>query len=156
MSYNNFRHQPKQSYTPKHSSKPYTGPTRASINKSYMKGWVDVVSPYKKDYVEDLKTVIQPSHRKWDPVKLVWHVNEMFLEELVGLLKMHFDEVITDLAEEEKTVDNIFKPVFEALKNDKDSCDKVYRALAFALHPDHGGTTEQMTKLNQAHDAAVK
>ena len=134
---------------------PFAGPTRAAINRSDTKGWVDVVSPYNADYIEDLKTVIQPSHRKWDPNQKVWRVSEIYLEELVGLLKMHFDEVTTNLTEpEQPAVDNIFKPVFSALKGD--DMDKVYRALAFALHPDRGGSAEQMSKLNQAYQEVKK
>ena len=136
----------------------YKGPSKAAINRSKMKGWVDVVSPYDPDYIEDLKTVIQPSHRIWDKDQRVWHVNEMFLEELVGLLQMHFDEVTTDLVEPaEPATSNMFKPVFEALKGMPDGAiDKVYKSLAFALHPDHGGSNELMTKLNGAYQEAKK
>lgn len=34
--------------------------------------------------------------------------------------------------------------------------DKAYRLKAKAAHPDHGGSNEAMSKLNVAHDAAVK
>ena len=133
----------------------YTGPTRASINRSTMQGWVDVISPFNSRYIEDLKTVIQPSHRKWDPDQRVWHVNEIFLEELVGLLKMHFDEVVTDLTE--PPTDNMFVPLFAALQGMPDgTMDKVYRTLSQALHPDHGGSTELMSKLNNAYDEVKK
>ncbi len=133
----------------------YKGPSKAAINKSKMPGWVDVVTPYLAEFVEDLKTVIQPSHRTWDKDNRVWHVNELFLEELVGLLQMHFDEVTTDLVEAaEPAASNMFKPVFAELKGD--NLDKVYRALAQALHPDHGGNQEQMKLLNAAYQEAKK
>jgi len=51
MSYPNYRRPPRVEYT---------GPTRASINKSNMQGWVDVVTPYNRHFVEELKTATQP------------------------------------------------------------------------------------------------
>jgi len=133
---------------------PFAGPTRAAINRSDTKGWVDVVSPYNADYIEDLKTVIQPSHRKWDPNQKVWRVSEIYLEELVGLLKMHFDEVTTNLTEADTAaIDvNIFNEVFNIIP--KEYRDKTYFALCQALHPDHGGNEEQMKLLNKAYSNA--
>jgi len=133
----------------------YTGPTRAAVNRSSMRGWVDVHSPYDPTYVKELKDSIQASHRKWDPGQSVWHVNELFLDILVRLLKKHFDEVTTDLLNDENSVvpDNMFVPVFEALRQlPNGSMDKIYKSLANALHPDHGGNTELMVKLNNAYD----
>mgnify|MGYP001572623597 CR=1 FL=1 len=131
------------------------GPTKAAILKDSVPGWLKVVTPYQKDFVEDLKTIIQPSHRKWDPIERVWHVNELFLEELAGLLKMYFDEVSTDLGQPSQPPDNMFIQVFSALKGmPNNNLDGVYRALAIAVHPDHGGSDDLMTKLNQAYQEA--
>jgi len=136
----------------------YKGPTKAAIVRSSLgQGWVDVVSPYDRDYVEELKSSIQPSHRKWDPQSQVWHVNELYLEELVALLKKHFDEVTTNLLSEEPVPSNLFRPVFEALKDlPNGNLDKVYKQLAVAVHPDHGGSDELMKKLNEAYQETRK
>lgn len=132
----------------------YSGPTRAAINRSTMAGWVDLHTPFDKKFVDELKNQIQPSHRKWDPGQGVWHVNELFLDVVVELTKRYFDEVTTDLLQQPSIAvpENMFMPVLQALKSMPDGAlDKVYRTLATALHPDHGGSNELMTKLNQAY-----
>jgi hypothetical protein len=131
----------------------YKGPTRAAINRSEQRGWVDVHTPFNSDFVKKLKDNIQPSHRKWNPQQGVWHVNELFLDVVVELTKHYFDEVTTDLLNEEPTQlpANMFLPVMQALP--KDTVDKVYKALAVAIHPDHGGSNELMSQLNQAYQS---
>lgn len=167
MTYNRGRYTKKSRRSFGFASSPkiaFKGPTKAAICKSKMDGWVDVHSPYNKEYVETLKTVIQPSHRKWDAEQSVWHVNQIYLEELVGILKMYFDEVTTDLVDDPNSSasassvpDNMFLPVLEALKGLSDgTMEKVFRSLAFAVHPDAGGSTELMTKLNEAHEQVRK
>lgn len=138
-------------------SKPYSGPTKAAINRSKMTGWVDVVTPYLPDFVDELKSSIQPSHRQWDPAHKVWHVNELFLNELIPMLKRYFDEVTTDLLDSEETSDNAFKAIFDILKKmPNGNIDKIYQQLAFALHPDRGGSNEQMRLLNEAYEKVKK
>ena len=145
----------------KYARTQHTGPTRAAINRSDIKGWLDVVTPYvpaiMADFLDELKSTIQPSHRKWDPDTKVWHVSDMFLEELIGMLKKYFDDVVTDLLEEPSVPDNMFMPVFEALKGLPDgTLDKVYRQLSQALHPDKGGSNELQKKLNDAYSEVKK
>jgi len=136
----------------------YTGPTRAAINRSDKKGWVDLHTPYDKNFVQELKDRIQPSHRQWNPGQGVWHVNELFLDVAVELTRKFFNEVTTDLLQEEpKAVGNMFVPVLQALAGlPNDGMDKVYKTLAMALHPDVGGSNELMTKLNQAYQEIRK
>ena len=71
------------------------------------------------------------------------------------MLKMHYDEVTTDLLT--PVADNLFQPVFDAVKALPDgTLERVYRALASAIHPDHGGTNDLMTALNQAYESTKK
>jgi hypothetical protein len=68
---------------------------------------------------------------------------------------MHFDEVVTDLAEEENKVpENMFAPIFDIIP--EQYRDQVYRSMCQAVHPDHGGNVEQMKKLNEAYSNANK
>ena len=76
-----------------------TGPTRAVISKSDKEGWLKVVAPYNANFVDDLKSTIQPGHRSWDPDAKAWGVNEVYLEDLVAMCQRHFNDVETDLAE---------------------------------------------------------
>jgi len=133
-----------------YNAKSHIGPSRSAINKSQMDGWVDLVTPYNARFVEQLKLLVQPSHRRWDPVLKVWHVNELYLEDVIDLLGHFFDEVTTNLTvyDNNSSSDNVFKDVFRILPDDCKS--KVYKSLAFALHPDKGGSQELMAKLNEA------
>ena len=135
----------------------YTGPTKAQILRSSKTGWLRVVTPYSAKFVEELKTWIQPSHRMWNPDARFWEVQEMHLEKLITLLEKHFDEIETDLLSEEAVPDNLFKPVFEALKQlPNGQMDKVYRSLSMACHPDVGGSDLLMKQLNEAYQGVKK
>ena len=140
-----------------HTAKKHEGPTRASINKSAMAGWVELVTPFNELFVAELKSSIQPPHRKWDPEAKVWHVNEIYLDKVVPMLKKYFDEVITDLLQKEPVSSNLFNPIFDVLKTMPNGIMvKIYRSLAFALHPDKGGNNELMAKLNEAYEDAQR
>jgi len=132
--------------------KPYTGPTRASILRGNSSDWIKVISPFDQRYVDELKTMIQPTHRRWDATEKVWHVHTLFLDTVVMLTKKFFDEVTTDLIDSPTDDGNLFRQVFETIP--KDYIDKVYFALSQACHPDHGGTNEMMSQLNQAYEGA--
>ena len=135
----------------------YTGPTKAQILRSDRPGWVNVVTPWSQKFVDDIKTSIQPSHRKWNPDAKFWEVQEMHMELLITILQKHFDEVETDLKTDTQVPDNLFKPVFEALKQlPNGQLNKVYLSLAKACHPDAGGNNELMSKVNQAYQEVTK
>lgn len=145
----------------KYQSKPFTGKSKASIDRGDIANWLKITVPWinnvTRDFVDELKETVPSSNRKWDPDRKEWSISEMFLEELIPMLKRYFDEVITDLLEEPSIPDNMFMPVFEALKGlPNDNIDKIYKSLANALHPDHGGSTEIMTKLNEAYGEVKK
>jgi len=93
----------------------------------------------------------------WNPDARFWEVQEMHLEKLITLLEKHFDEIETDLLSEEAVPDNLFKPVFEALKQlPNGQMDKVYRSLSMACHPDVGGSDLLMKQLNEAYQGVKK
>ena len=129
----------------------YTGPREAAILKSTKEGWMNVSMPYEPRCIEDLKSYLEPSGRRWNPDTKFWEVKEIYLETLITILKKHFgDNVTQDLTTAEET--NAFKAVFIILKDmPNGNLDRVYSALAQAVHPDHGGSTEQMKLLNDAY-----
>jgi len=133
----------------RYQKKPFTGPTKAAILKSKREHWVDIVAPYNPDFVDQIKSDIQPSHRTYNPDTKRWSVNDIFLEDIIIMLKTYFNEVETDLTTEPTEPENLFTEVFKVINGQYR--DKVYHALAQALHPDHGGSDELMTKLNQAY-----
>ncbi len=137
----------------------FTGPTRASVLKSSRQGWFDIQTPYDEDFVSELKAMIQPASRRWDPTAKLWSVSEAYLEDVVNLLKVHYDEVVTNLGQAEPSQGdpNLFKKVFETVKGLPNSnIDSLYKTLAQAVHPDHGGTNELMRQLNEAFQEVKK
>jgi len=136
----------------------FIGVKRASVNRSDSKGWVSLITPYNTEFLEELKMQIPGSMRRWIPDKKIWEVSDLYLDKAVLIMKQFFDEIITDMFDEEpKAVENVFQPLFEILKDmPNGSMEKVYRALSMALHPDVGGSAEQMIKLNQAYDMVKK
>lgn len=136
----------------------YKGPREASILRCAKDGWVNVSMPYDPKCIEDIKSWIETSGRAWNPDTKFWEVKEVYLGTLVTILKKHFgDNVTQNLTTEEAVPENMFVPVFEALKAMPNGGVKiVYRALASAIHPDKGGSNELMSKLNQAYEEVKK
>jgi len=141
----------------------FSGPTRATILKSTTRGWFDIQTPYNEDFVSQLKALIQPASRKWNPDVKLWSVSEAYLEDVVNLLKVHYDEVVANIGQESTgsiaapKVTNTFKLVFETVKDMPNSnIDKLYMTLANAVHPDHGGTNDLMRQLNEAYQEVKK
>lgn len=137
----------------------YKGPKEAAILKSNKDGWLNVSTPYSRALVEDIKSYIEPSGRIWNPSTKFWEIKEIYLGTLVSILKKHFgDNIIQNLTEEDKPLSsNVFKPVFDVLKTmPNGNMDRVYKALAIAIHPDHGGSNDQMKSLNEAYNDAKK
>ena len=139
-------------YKPYHrgrkKSAEFIGPSKAAILKSPKEGWLKVVTPYNENFVDELKSTVQPPHRQWNPEEKYWLVNELYLEDLIIILKRHYDEVSTDLLESEE-VNNPFGIVFDLIS--PQDLDKIYKALAFAVHPDRGGSEKSMKLLNEAY-----
>jgi len=135
----------------------YNGPTKASITKSDIKGWVNITTPWNEAFLEDMKKNIQPSSRQWDPTLKVWKINDMFLEDMIILLKLYFSDVVVDLEEDKPTVAPITNLFVEVLKIVPDTyVQRVYEALRFAVHPDHGGTDAQFKELDVAYKERTK
>lgn len=135
-----------KTYKPK-----FKGPTKAGIYRSDRDGWLKVVTPYHPDFVDALKSSIQPPHRTWDPDAKCWYINEMFLEDITKLCQRYYNEVETNLAEPEASDNNTnsFVELFDILP--EDLVDKVYYSLSLALHPDRGGSNELVSQLNKAY-----
>jgi len=109
---------------------------------------VRVLTPYNVDFVDDLKSSLPGHHRMWDKGAGHWLVNEAYLEDLVNVCRKYFNEVVTDLGEEEVT-EGMYGELLRACPPANQ--DKLYAALAFAFHPDRGGDTEIMKQINLAH-----
>jgi hypothetical protein len=136
----------------------FQGTQEAAILKSQKDGWLNISTPYKPECVNDIKAFIEPSGRKWNPDTKFWEIKEIYLATIVSILQKHFgDNIIQNLTEEKDISGNVFKPLFDVLSQmTNGNMDKIYSALAFAIHPDKGGSDEQMKLLNEAYAAAKK
>lgn len=131
------------------NKKKYTGPTKAGIYKSDKESWVRVVAPWNQDFLDELKDTFQPSFRRWDPDAKHWLINDIYLEDIILLCKKYFDDVETDLTSESSD-SNPFIAVLDLIPIQ--DLDKIYKTLAFAVHPDRGGSDKSMKLLNEAYE----
>lgn len=137
------------------------GPTKAQILESTTKGWYDISTPYVAEFVVNLKVIINPSMRRWNPLTKLWSVHEAALPDLIDLLKVYFDEVVTNIGQKKKPelssgvdmFDQLFK---ELRKMPNSNIDKIYAQISMAVHPDKGGSEILMKQLNQAYQTAKK
>ncbi len=121
----------------------------ATVFKSYVPGWYEVVTPYDVDFIDDLKFFIKPDDRTWLPVDKLWRIRATELGVLKTLLVNHnFNVEVVD--EVQSSGNNLFAQVFDIIP--AEYINKVYHALAQAIHPDHGGSVKQMTDLNNAYE----
>lgn len=139
---------------PSYTNRPFTppsGPQVARILKSAKEGWYDLSTPYNPGFVSEIKTKLTTSIRSYSPDTRMWSVHESALADAVELLKKYFTEVVNcvGLSQPSKDLVSVFDELFKMIP--KEYQDKVYMALAQAVHPDHGGTTENMTKLNKSY-----
>src|SRR3990167_9002577 len=105
--------------------------SQASLLKSDQKGFVIMLTPYDKDFVEIFKAEVPYPHRKWDVDKKHWLVAETMLEKTLELMKLFFDEITTNLGSEEPGITNVWETMFKDIPSDY--VYFVFRALAQAL-----------------------
>lgn len=129
----------------------------AEIYGSPSEDWLRVYFDYDPDLIEDLKVNIPSYSRRWDPEERCWLILPSQRKKLVVLLADHGHTV--KAFERQPATSNpapaqsIHDP-FEALLREMPAelRSKVYRQLAMALHPDNGGDTELMKRLNLIWD----
>ena len=121
------------------------------IGKTDIPGWLIMVSPYDKSFVEQFKSAVPSGQRRWEPESKRWLFNSVYIADVVGLLKLHFPEIeiTSDLVQEVEPETSLFEQLLAILPDDY--LEKIYKILAMALHPDRGGSNELMSKLNQAY-----
>jgi len=112
------------------------------IKDSPEKGWMKVIAPYNKSFIENLKLDIDYIFRKWDQDNKMWIISEVVYDELLVILKKYFYNIKVKMM----APDDIFSYLFDLIPIEYHS--KIYKSLATALHPDHGGSNEVMKILN--------
>ena len=119
--------------------------------------WLDKLSaqykvraPFNRACVEVLKTTIPVYGRRWDPDGRVWEVDPQFFSVLLSILRKYYADV-RELPAPTKPTESSVTTTLEqellALAQDS-TLVKIYRLIAFDVHPDHGGNTVSMQRLN--------
>jgi len=126
-------------------------------------GWTRLVFPWHPQIVEELKLRIPGAERRWVPERKYWTVTRRFSDLGIGIVRAVYPE-ITVVTERLHWGDNEPKPPpirktdpsFAALhllpSAPPELIDAAYRCLARLNHPDTGGSTATMQRLNAAHD----
>jgi hypothetical protein len=121
----------------------------ATIFTSTTPGWLEVVTPYDPEYLDDMKLFIPYENRRWVPETKSWRIRANEGKYLKQILTKHHYHIIEDDTHWD-IGSNLFDYLFEGIPDEY--VNKVYYALANALHPDHGGSTKQMQDLNAAYE----
>mgnify|MGYP001609834074 CR=1 FL=1 len=131
----------------------------AEIYGSSFEDWLRVYFDYDPDLIEDLKDTIPKRARRWDPEDRCWLILPSQKRALTHLLAEHghtvksFERNAPAGGTPRPSPSPNFDPI-EALLREipTEMRAKVYRQLAIALHPDNGGDTELMKRLNVIWD----
>jgi hypothetical protein len=118
-----------------------------------------IAMPYSQEFVSAIKALIPASDRAFDPTTKVWTFTERFFDPMQLLCEKVYGKhnvvaVTRQQAQSAQAPASITKFTAAQLAVDFltlvgfDAAQAAYRRGAVALHPDHGGNLEKMTKLN--------
>lgn len=111
--------------------------------------------PYHADCIEVLKAEIHPGAREYDPGARVWRIAPHEAARALRIFKHFFPGATEDRTPAAALDLPSWCAVLYVLPNAPEIVVKAaYRALSKAAHPDRGGDTHGMTKLNLALEAA--
>lgn len=113
-------------------------------------------SPFDRDFVEALKLAIPAPYREWSAEKKTWYIHEEYDETLIHVVESRGGKVI-DKRPQGAALAVIPGPLQAActlLCVSPDApltvAEAAFKALARRHHPDVGGDTEMMQRLNNA------
>lgn len=126
---------------------------RAGIYKTDIENWFYIISSYDADFVQSLKNHLPPSMRRWDPMDKIWLIHELYLDDAIELMDQYFDDYEIDIPEPLQNQNQGPYGILFLLPNAPNELVKsAYRTLSMRYHPDKGGSTETMARLNQAYE----
>lgn len=130
----------------------YKEDTGPKVAKLFVEGpWIVCKTPFNREFVEDLKDEVGYNNRKWDADNKVWKVDVDELDKVEELCRKYFDEVNFIETEQPSNGGGAESPYHDMLCDVPDEVLKrVYHLIAVGVHPDHGGSTELMSKVNDA------
>lgn len=144
------------------------------IVEKYSDTEVAVETPYKADFINELKDSIDPPFRRWNGDKRAWIIRAAVFSIVHEIIDSHYpDEVwqVSETAQEliqksysyrvvypEKQPDCSGPRTVLHVTDDAPDCvvQAAYKALARMHHPDVGGSREVMSKVNAAYEEIKK
>ena len=130
---------------------------KAAILRSDRPGWLRVVTPYCRDFVDHLKGAIAPSHRQWDPDAKCWYVSDLYLDDLISIMNQYYKDIETDLLVARSSGTGPYAELHLLPSAPDEMVKSAYRIMSLLCHPDRtGGDDTQMKKVNAAYEEIEK
>jgi hypothetical protein len=115
-------------------------------------------TPFDRDFVEALKLAVPAPYREWSPEKKTWYIDHAYDETVIHLVESRGGRV-SDKRPQVAATAVIPGPLQEActlLYVTPDAplyvAEAAFKSLAKKHHPDVGGDTETMQRINHAWD----
>lgn len=124
------------------------------INKQVCKIWLDEGKgvlcarfPYKQAVIEEFREKVPKGKKAWNVDDKLWEFSIETIDVIVDILTRNFDEVI-DLTQAVPSTSVVVSgdPLLSLL--DKEDLDKIYKLLVKRYHPDAGGDSDKMARIN--------
>lgn len=119
-------------------------------------GGVILRTPYLPAFVYDLKATIPMQDRAWDPDAKVWYVDKLYADIAIQLFYSYFPEGMQKYERNNGDLPDWCYELHVLPSAPRQVIEAAYRVLSKEVHPDAGGNTEKMIKLNSAVEDARK
>lgn len=73
---------------------------KATLFRVQDSDWIEVASPYSREWVDWVKRTLEPKNRYWSPERKRWGFRQSFLNEVVLSLQQHFFDLELEWAGE--------------------------------------------------------
>lgn len=134
---------------------------------------VTVITPYRQEFVEELKDAIPYRSRSFDPEFRTWTVRQPYVDSTLEIAAQHFDGMRRLYAEQPAPSTESGHAIEECLRRVRlyyreeailyvihdapwPVIQAAFRATAKLAHPDTGGSNEAMTLVNLAYETLCK
>jgi hypothetical protein len=113
------------------------------------KGVICARFPYKIKVIEEIRKKIPKGKKSWNPTDKIWEFSVEAVNLVVQIMTENFQKVVdlTQAAPPMPISQNGSDPLLSLL--DEDDVQRIYKLLAKKYHPDTGGDSDKMARINQ-------
>lgn len=119
-----------------------------------------VAFPYSRAVVDRLKAEIPPACREYDPARKLWTVHQPYIHPAVRIVRSAYPDLEVEDLEATIVSTPVLDPDYAALHllptAPPELVAAAYKTLARIHHPDAGGDTATMQRLNAARAAIME